>query len=121
MLLEGLLVADLACANPLVLYACEEIETNFCGGIAVDAALENGDDGVREVLWGARAVGDGGWLETVEFVKGIVYRGVPTRCVNKARRVREEAGLNVRDEVVDIIVFCGGTLGLVYEWGGSRE
>ena len=45
---------------------------------------------------------NGGGLEAVEFVEGVVERGVSY-------------------EVVDIVVFCGEALLLVYEWGGAGE
>jgi hypothetical protein len=38
--------------------------------------LEDGYDLVREVGGCARAMGDGGWLEAVEFVEFAVYAGV---------------------------------------------
>jgi hypothetical protein len=60
----------------LIWHTRKEIEADFRGGVALDAALEDGDDGVGEGGGGAGAVGYGGWLEAVEFVEGVVYGGV---------------------------------------------
>jgi hypothetical protein len=101
------------------LYAGEQVEADFCRGVAVDAALEDGDDGVGEVLRGAGSVGDGGGLEAVEFVEGVVYRGIS--ALTSARMGGVVGRVNARDEVVDVVVFCGGALRLVDEGRGPRK
>jgi hypothetical protein len=53
--------------------AGEEVEADFRGGVAADAALEDGYDFVRELFGFAGAVEDGGRLEAVEFVEFVVY------------------------------------------------
>jgi hypothetical protein len=71
--LERVRVADFARPDARVLYAGEQVEADFCGRVAGDAALEDGDDFVGEFRGGAGAVADGGGLEAVEFVEGVVY------------------------------------------------
>ena len=71
--LELVFVADGTRANAQVLHAGHEVEANFCGGVARDAALEDGDDFGGEGGGGAGAVGYWGGLETVEFVERVVY------------------------------------------------
>jgi hypothetical protein len=119
LLFQRLLVADLARTDTLVLHAGEQVEADFCGGVAVDAALKHRNDGVGEVLRDARAVGDGGGLEAVEFVEGVVHRRISaftSACVDA-----EVDGINARDEVVHVVVFCSSALRLVDERRGSRK
>ena len=70
--------------------------------IALDTALEDGDDAVGELVKGARAVVDGRRLQAVEFVEGAANRGV-------------------RDEVVEVIVLGRRSLGLIYEGRRTGE
>jgi hypothetical protein len=55
------------------LHAGEQVEADFGGGVALDAALEDGDDFIGELFGFARAVGYGGGLEAVEFEECVVY------------------------------------------------
>jgi len=72
LLLELLLVANLARPNAQVAHAGEQVEADLGGGVARDAALEDGDDVLGEGGGWAGAVGDGVGLEAVEFVEGVV-------------------------------------------------
>jgi hypothetical protein len=76
LLLEFLLVANLAGANAQVAYAGHEVEPDFGSGVAGDAALQDRDDLLGEVGRCACAVGNGSRLEAVKFVEGVVYRRV---------------------------------------------
>jgi len=62
LLLQAVLVADLARPDAQIAHAGHEVEADFCLGVACDAALEHGDDFVGEVGGGAGAVEDGGGL-----------------------------------------------------------
>lgn len=55
--------------------------------IPIDAALKNGDDFVGELVEVAITMGYGSGLKAIEFVEGVVDRGV---C----------------DKMVDIVLFC---------------
>ena len=101
------------------MHAGEQIETNLSGWITLDAALEDGYDGVRKCLGSAGAVGDGRRLEAVQLVEGVVYGCVTTlrQWVDPNRR----GGAHARDEMVDIVVFGSGALRFVYERGRSSE
>ena len=57
---------------------CEEVESNFGGGVAADAPLEDWYDLVGEFLACAGAVEDGSGLKAVEFIELVVYRRVPS-------------------------------------------
>jgi hypothetical protein len=73
LVLELLLVANLAGPDAQVAHAGEQVEADFGARVALDAALQDGNDLVRELRGGAGAMGDGGGLEAVEFVECVVY------------------------------------------------
>lgn len=130
LLLEGLVVADFARADPLVLHAGEQVEAYLRGGVARDAALEDGHEGVGEGLRRAGAVVDGRGLEAVELVQLPVHGGVAVRVVLvialgwagcESRQAGQGKRTHARDEVVDVVVFGGGALRLVDKGRRARE
>jgi hypothetical protein len=110
LLLELFLVANLARSQAEIAHAGHEVEADLGGGVAADAALQDGDDLLGEFARGARAVGDGCGLQAIELVELVVYRRVAVGGVSGAGRWR---GKGLRDEVVDIVVLGRGALCLV--------
>jgi hypothetical protein len=96
LLLETVLVTKLAGAYAQVAHAGHEVEADLVLGVAGDAAVQDVDDLSGELLSGAGAVRDGGGLQAVELVEGVVDG-------------------RVGDEVVDVVVLGGGALRLVDE------
>lgn len=73
LLLKLFLVANFAGADTQVAHTSHEVEADFGGGVAGDAALEDRDNFGGEFGGFACAVGDGSGLQAVEFVEGVVY------------------------------------------------
>jgi hypothetical protein len=96
LLLETILVTELAGTDAQVTHAGHEVEANLVLGIAGNAAVQDVDDLGGELLGGTGAMRDGGGLQAVELVQGIVDG-------------------RVGDEVVDVVVLGGGALRLVDE------
>jgi hypothetical protein len=59
LLLELFLVANLTRSQAEIAHTGHEVEADLGGGVAADAALQDGDDLLGEFARGARAVGDG--------------------------------------------------------------
>ena len=96
LLLEAVLVTKLAGAYAQVAHAGHEVEADLVLGVAGDATVQDVDDLGGELLGGAGAVRDGGGLQAIELVEGVIDG-------------------RVGNEVIDVVVLGGGALRLVDE------
>jgi hypothetical protein len=86
LLLELFLVANLARPQAEIAHARHQVEADLGGGVAADAALQDGDDLLGEFARGARAVGNGRGLQAIELVELVVYRRVAVGGVSGGER-----------------------------------
>jgi hypothetical protein len=91
LLLKLLLVANLTRSYAEITHAGHEVEADLGGGVAANAALQDGDDLLGELAGGAGTVGDGRRLQTIELIELVVYRRVAVASVSGAGRWRGQA------------------------------